>query len=233
MPDSFRIGTVILFVLCAGIVHRTIHAKFVLLGPPYFGQKLRPPLLSPSGQTQARRCVCGGGGGVVQQVDSSRDASLHLLEGNEVSVVGNLSVASVEVSSSQALTTGSNLGAYSHESSTFGNGNGNSSEPSCLRLLTLVQAPLGQDPPDLHRRIRPFDTTTGYMVPAIARDGPITPGQGFREHTVRLQGAALIVLPRAVDLFLDLDRVLALSVAMARVIGEAIAAAPDGTVALV
>ena len=51
VPDSFRIGAVILFVFRAEIVHRTIHAKFVLLGPPYFGQKLRLPLLnlSPSG----------------------------------------------------------------------------------------------------------------------------------------------------------------------------------------
>ena len=55
----------------------------------------------------------------MQQVDSSRDASLPLLEGNEVSVVSNHSVAIVKVSSSQALTTGSDLGAHSHESSTF------------------------------------------------------------------------------------------------------------------
>ena len=106
VPDSFRIGAVILFVLRAGIFHRTIHAKFVLLGPPYFGQKLRLPLLSlsTSGQTQARR---DGGGvyGLCKQVDSSRDSSLPLVEGNEVPVVGNQSVAGVEVSSSQALTT--------------------------------------------------------------------------------------------------------------------------------
>ena len=57
------------------------------------------------------------------------------------------------------------------------------------------------------------------------------PSRGFRELTVRVQGAALIVLPRVVDLFLDL--VPALSVAVARVIGVAIAAASDGTVALV
>ena len=45
------------------------------------------------------------------------------------------------------------------------------------------------------------------------------PSRGFRELTVRVQGAALIVP--------------ALSVAMGRVIGVAIAAASDGTVALV
>ena len=167
----------------------------------------------------------------VQQVDSSMDSSLPLPEGNEGHVVGNHSVVGVEVSSSQALTTGSNLGAHHYESSTFGNGTGNSSQPSCPRALTLVQAPLGQDPPDHHRRIRPLDTTTGYMVPAISRDGPFAPGQGFRDLTVRVQGAALIVLPRVVDLFLDL--VLALSVAMARVIGVVIASARNGTVALI
>ena len=64
MPDYFRIGTVILFVLRAEVVRRTIHAKLVLLGPPYFSQKLRLPLLSPSpsGQTKARQAGAGGGG---------------------------------------------------------------------------------------------------------------------------------------------------------------------------
>ena len=89
----------------------------------------------------------------MQLVGSSRDSSLPLPEGNEGPVVGNHAVAGVEVSSSQALTTGSNLGAHPHESS------------------------------------------------------------------------------RAVDLFLDF--VLALSIAMAHVISVAIAATPDGTVALV
>ena len=91
VADSFRIGTVIFFVFRAGIIHRTIHAKFVLPGPPYFGKKLRLPFLSlsPSGQIQARRWRGRG----VQQVDSSRDSSLPFPEGNEGPVVGNHSVA--------------------------------------------------------------------------------------------------------------------------------------------
>ena len=53
--------------------------------------------------------------------------------------------------------------------------------------LTLVKALIGLDPPGLYRRIRPLDTTTGYMAAAIARDGPIAPSQDFREFTVRVQ----------------------------------------------
>ena len=84
-------------------------------------------------KSESKRSNSSKAGGVVQQVDSSRDSSLPLPAGNEGPVVGNHSVAGVEVSSSQALTTGSNLGAHPHESSTFGNGTGNSSQPSCPR----------------------------------------------------------------------------------------------------
>lgn len=44
-PVSLRNGTTILFVFHAGIVPRTILAKFVPFGTPVFGLKLRLPKL--------------------------------------------------------------------------------------------------------------------------------------------------------------------------------------------
>ena len=87
----------------------------------------------------------------MQQVDSSLNSSLLLPGGNDGPVVNNRSVVGVEVSSAQSFTIGSSLGAHTLESSIFGNRTGDSSQPSCSRALALVQAPLGQGPPDLHR----------------------------------------------------------------------------------
>ena len=73
-------------------------------------------------------------GVTVQQDGASRDSSLPLSEGNEVPVADDHSVVSVEVPSSQALAlTGPILGAQSIETSTTGNGTGNSSQPSCQK----------------------------------------------------------------------------------------------------
>ena len=71
----------------------------------------------------------------VQQVGSSRDSSLPFSEGNEGPVANNHRVVGVEVPSSHALAlTGSNSGALSSEISTAGNGTGNSSQPSYLKV---------------------------------------------------------------------------------------------------
>ena len=129
MPDSFRNGTVIVSVLHAGFVHRTIPVQFVRLGPSYFGQKLRLPLLSLnlSGQTQVRL------GRLCSRLMLQRILPYSYLRVTMVLPSNNCSVVGVEVSSAQALTTGSNLGAHPFESSIFGNGTGDSSQPSCLR----------------------------------------------------------------------------------------------------
>lgn len=70
-------------------------------------------------------------GGVVQQVEASRDSSLPFSESNEGPAVTGHLAGDVEVSSAQALTTGSNPGALPLEFSTFGNETGGSSQPSC------------------------------------------------------------------------------------------------------
>ena len=64
---------------------------------------------------------------------ASREFSRPLQEGNETPVVTDQTVSDVEVPSSLALTTGSNLGAPLPECSTAGNGTGNSSQSTCRR----------------------------------------------------------------------------------------------------
>ena len=67
----------------------------------------------------------------VQMEDASSESSRPLQEGNEAPVVTDQTVSDVEVPSSLALTTGSNLGAPLPECSTARNGTGNSSQSIC------------------------------------------------------------------------------------------------------
>ena len=80
----------------------------------------------------SRRTNLDKTGEKVQTEGASREFSRPLQEGNET-VVTDQTVSDVEVPSSLALTTSSNLGAPLPECSTAGNGTGNSSQSKCRR----------------------------------------------------------------------------------------------------
>ena len=81
----------------------------------------------------SRRTNLDKTGEKVQMEFAFRESSRSLQEGNEAPVVTDQRVSDVEVPSSLALTTGSNLGAPLPECSTAGNGTGNSSQTVCRR----------------------------------------------------------------------------------------------------
>ena len=81
----------------------------------------------------SRRTNLDKTGEKVQTGGSSRESSRPLQEGNLAPVVTDQTVSDVEVPSSLALTTGSNLGAPLPECSTAGNGTGNSSQSKCRK----------------------------------------------------------------------------------------------------
>ena len=93
---------------------------------------LRSKASAAIAKSESKRSKSSKAGEVVQQVDSSRDSSLLLPEVIMV-LLSTTMVLDMEVSSVQALTIGSNLEAHPLESSIFGNGTGDSSQPSCLR----------------------------------------------------------------------------------------------------
>ena len=118
-PILRGIGTAIL----AGIILRTIHA---MVAPP--GQLLRGPAISKLSKWRNLYMT----GEVVQSEGCSSEFSLPRKR-NETPIVSDLTVSDVENPSSLALTAGSNLGAPLSESTTAGNGTGNSFQSACQR----------------------------------------------------------------------------------------------------
>ena len=97
----------------------------------------------------SRRTNLDKTGEKVQMEGASREFSRPLQEGNETPVV---TVSDVEVPSSLALTTGSNLGADPlPECSTAGNGTGNSSQSTCRKES---EGDSGNQRPSSHSRSR-------------------------------------------------------------------------------
>ena len=199
-PFSLRTGTTILFVLRAGFVLRTILAKFVPFGPPFFGLKLRLPKLRLilDGQTYVRLGrLC------------SRSVLLGILPCPFLRVTRVLLPTTIRLLVWKFLPPRlwpllvQTLGRFLQRFPLPGTVLVTHPSRRVRRSPTLVQAPLGQDL-DLHRHIQiwPLHTMIGRMAPVLVRGGPIAPSQvvrRFHERTAYTQGADLIALPGTID----------------------------------